>query len=619
MIGEARQAAARPRLRRRAVFGAVSAAALLYFALAAIAQAPGDVNCDGRIDSADTHLLAHALFRALPGCVVAEVNQDGRTSAGDLTAAVRALASPPASGARISYLGIAGANGSPLAGLGAIGETPVFFRNSGVGFRIVIEAARGFNGVPPGRKTFDFDPTNPSRRPDLQIGCTAPLGDGSPAICADGVPAVPPPHFGGSQKVADSLNDLACNFDVITSPRFACTIDRFQAPSFLDPSTELQFCLQVTSRLQFPAGDTLCSVRLRDEGGTLGPLRQFVLRVDSGPVPPTFTPTLLATSTPTSTPRPTSTATARPTSSPTPTLPPTATPSATRESPPFTPTIGATSTRTPTATAPTAQPTATRTASQTPTATAPEGVTPSATPTRTRTPTVTPTRTTTLTPTRTRSPTPSASASPSRSPTPASPQGPVVTFFGLARPDEALIAPSGTTPAGIPVYTRPFGSGFRIVVEGGLGPSFEEIGASSFSFGGSSFPDLQIQANRPLGNGSLAVCDREGSTAGGVPAVDPPSFQQTPFILGAINDLSCRFVDGGGAFRGRQSSSDSCVQNPPDSGVFAFVHPSTRIQFCALVDLAYAFPPGDTVVTVRLRDTAGNVGVPRQIVVRVGQ
>jgi hypothetical protein len=569
---------------------------LLRLGTTASAQAPGDSNCDGRIDSADLRALVSTLYgESGSECAVGEVNNDGRINAADLVAAAHAIAAPPASGARISFLGIAGPNGTPLSSLGTIGETPVYFRNSGTGFRIVVEAASGFNHVEPGRTTFDFDPTNPNRRPDLQIGCTSALGDGSPAICEDGVPAMSPPHFGSSQKVADTLNDFACNFDVITSPRFACTMDRFQVSNFLGTDSELQFCLQVTTRLQFPAGDTLCSVQLRDEGGTLGPLRQFVLRVDTGPLPPTFTATVRASSTPTATPRPTGTATASVTRARS------ATPSPTRPTPmssPTSPAVTPTATMSAIATSAT-PPTATRTASVT----------------RTRTRTPTPSRT----PTATLSATALPTASPTRSATPSSPQGPVVTFMGLARADEALINPTGTTPNGVPIYTRSFGSGFRILVEGGVGPSFENVGVSSFSFGAFTFPDLQVQVDRPLGNGSAQVCDRDGTTAGGVPAVNPPVFVETPAVLGAVNDFACRFVDGSGAFRGRQSSSDACVQNPPDSGVFNFVHPDTRIQFCALVDLAFAFPRGDTLVTARLRDELGNVGVPRQIVVRITQ
>ena len=44
---------------------------------------------------------------------------------------------------------------------------------------------------------------------------------------------------------------------------------------------------------------------------------------------------------------------------------------------------------------------------------------------------------------------------------------------------------------------------------------------------------------------------------------------------------------------------------------------STAVQFCYRVPYAVSFPPGDTVLAVRLQDEAGNTGEIEQIVVRV--
>ena len=554
------------------------------------AQMTGDTNCDSRLDAADVRDLMPVVFGdSASSCFAGEVNDDSSITAADVIAAIATASRPTPMGAQISYVGVVGSNGTAIGALGNIGDTPVFFRTSGSGFRIVVEGLAGINRVAAGKDTFDYDPSNPNRRPDLQIGCTQALGDGSSAVCDSGVPAIPAPHFNGRQRTADALNDLSCIFDVISSSRFACTIDRFQNANFIATSSEVQFCLQVTQRVEFPAGDTLCTVQIRDEGGTLGPAKEFIIRVSSGPVPATFTATAVATSTPTATLRPSNTPSR----------------TATR-----TGTIG------PSPTSGIATPTFARTSPTTP------GV-PSATPTisATRTVTRTPTRShsPSLTPTRTISASPTASRSATRTATPSSPQGPVVTFFGLARADEALIQPSGVTEQGVPIYARPFGNGFRIVVEGAPGPSFEDPGLSSYSFGAAAFADLQIQSTRALGNGSASVCDRDGTNAGGVPGINPPAFQPTSMILDATNDFSCRFVDGGGAFRGRTNTTDSCVQNPPDSGVFLFVDPRTRVQYCALVDSPIRFPAGETVLTVRLRDVLGNVGVQRQIVVRIDE
>jgi hypothetical protein len=49
------------------------------------------------------------------------------------------------------------------------------------------------------------------------------------------------------------------------------------------------------------------------------------------------------------------------------------------------------------------------------------------------------------------------------------------------------------------------------------------------------------------------------------------------------------------------------------------VNANSAIQFCTqqAVPFKMAFQSGDTLLTVRLQDTSGNVGVPRQVVVRV--
>jgi hypothetical protein len=190
----------------------------------------------------------------------------------------------------------------------------------------------------------------------------------------------------------------------------------------------------------------------------------------------------------------------------------------------------------------------------------------------------------------------------------------VVTFFGMLRSDDTLVPPSGTTETGVPIFERRFGLGFQLVIEGKPGPS----GAAVGRFAGVSLPsfaDLQVQVDRALGNGSVAVCDLAGGpNPGGVPAVDPPSFASTPSTVAAVNDLSCRFLDGGGAPFGRDAP-EACVEF--ESGLFGFVDPETTLQFCGFVNGAFDFPAGDTLVTTRLRDETGNVGEPAQIVVRV--
>lgn len=233
-------------------------------------------------------------------------------------------------------------------------------------------------------------------------------------------------------------------------------------------------------------------------------------------------------------------------------------------------------------------------------------------PTSTIVSTATPTLTSVPTGTPTATPSPVATATET---IPAA--GPVITFFGIARPDDVLIDATGVDDAGVPFYTRTIGSGFRIVVEAAPGSNGAPPGNSAFSPDGTTPPALQIASSRPLGDGSPAVCDRTRPDLGGVPALDPPIFSSDPAVVAVMNDLSCRFLDGGGAPRGRDATTESCVLVPAESGIYAFAAPTTRMQFCTLVDRSFAFPQGDTLLTVRLLDRNGIPGPAAQIILRV--
>ncbi|HVO27896.1 MAG TPA: dockerin type I repeat-containing protein [Candidatus Margulisiibacteriota bacterium] len=600
----------------------------------ALAQVRGDVNCDGQLDSNDLSALIAVLFGdGASDCGAADVNGDGYADAADITALQQAL--DPPTGPVVTFLGLAGADGRPTTPLGTIGNTPVYFRNTGSGFQLVVEARPGLSGQQPGVVTFD-----PSRRPDIQIESSAALGDGSPALCEGGVPAINPPDFGPTRAVANALNDLACHFPApATSPNFSCTQDSFGRPRFMSTDTRTQFCLLIPRDLEFPTGQTTLSVRWRDTASNLGPLQQLILQVDSGPPPATFTasPTVVATPTRTASATITTPPTLTPTTSrvrtPTPTQTTLTTPLATRSPTPSavitiaTPTNRRpTSSATATSTSSAASPTLNAMGSPTPTATRPTGtltppptrtpttlVLPSASPTRTptvtRTPTPQPTMTRTPTSTRTRTATRTATL------TPVGPSGPVITFFGVTRADDTLVAPSGTTPDGVRIYQRSGGTGFSLVVEGAPGPSGSPVGRSAFAGSATSFPDLQVEVSRPLGNGSKAVCDRSGSMAGGVPAVDPPSFDETPAVVAAVNDLSCRFLNGSDMPVAR-SRDEACIMFP--NGELGFAKQPSTLQFCGFITRFMEFPSGETLVTARLRDQAGNAGAPAQIVISVG-
>jgi len=163
------------------------------------------------------------------------------------------------------------------------------------------------------------------------------------------------------------------------------------------------------------------------------------------------------------------------------------------------------------------------------------------------------------------------------------------------------------------------GAGFFIVIEAKPGSSGQSPGVITVSATGR--PDMQMEANHNLGNGSLAVCDVAGpqptQTPGGVPAVDPPNFDSTcamtPPVLcqeitDALNDFGCRFIN---------STSDPCTFN---GMTYAHVTPGSNIkQLCtaAAVSTDWSFPRGDTLLTAQWLDQDGNPSLPKSIFVRV--
>lgn len=244
-------------------------------------------------------------------------------------------------------------------------------------------------------------------------------------------------------------------------------------------------------------------------------------------------------------------------------------------------------------------------------------------PTRTATPTATMTATRTATPTATSSATPTRTATSSATATPTSTRlpGPEITFFGLTRADETLLTPDDVADDGTPIYERTAGasgraSGFVLVVEGRPGSSGARLGESSYDVTGAGFPDLSVQVDQPLGDGSTTVCDDPQEDPGGVPATLPVGFDPTLENIAAVNDFACRFQDGTGKYLARTNPADSCVSF---NGRFDFVFPETTTQFCGSVNVPLGFPPGDTTVTARLRDVRGAWGGYVQIIIHIAR
>lgn len=219
-----------------------------------------------------------------------------------------------------------------------------------------------------------------------------------------------------------------------------------------------------------------------------------------------------------------------------------------------------------------------------------------------------PTRT--PTPTRTRFMT----VTPTRSPTPVS-VGPVVTFFGIVRADGTTIEPIGESGDGAPIFSRVVGAGFLIVVEAIPGSSGSSVSTSTSGADGAR-PDMQIQSDRDLGNGSSLVCDvgpiREGLPLGGVPGISPTSFDpDSQGITDALNDFGCRFSNTTGNWCTFDAGENP---NPVSQG-----DPRDLVQFCTneVIGVALHFDSGDTRLTVQLRDFEGNVGSRASMIVRV--
>jgi len=166
----------------------------------------------------------------------------------------------------------------------AVGR-PVYLRSQGQGLMLVVEARQGASRL----DDLTYDPTGFA--PGIEIIASRPLGDGSPAVCdydpplIGGVPGVDPLVFDDSAAVRDAVADLGCRFnDGTGAPRgrnanSACTRDAGALYSFIDPQTDLQYCLPIAKAWAFPVGDTIVAARVRDLAGNVSAVSEIVIRV----------------------------------------------------------------------------------------------------------------------------------------------------------------------------------------------------------------------------------------------------------------------------------------------------------------------------------------------------
>lgn len=192
----------------------------------------------------------------------------------------------------------------------------------------------------------------------------------------------------------------------------------------------------------------------------------------------------------------------------------------------------------------------------------------------------------------------------------------MITFFGLAEASGVVQRTPGKDAFNRDVYRRPLPSNFLIVVEAKPGVNNVPVGQSlPTEDDGVSLPDLLIQAERNLGNGSTEVCDLgPPPDIGGVPGVNPlTNSTDSAFVRRAFIDFGCRFQI-------HARSEDACTVN--SLGNFRFASPTITgqtIQFCfePAVGTEVGFPRGATLLRARVRDRNGGIGDPVEIVVDV--
>jgi hypothetical protein len=204
--------------------------------------------------------------------------------------------------------------------------------------------------------------------------------------------------------------------------------------------------------------------------------------------------------------------------------------------------------------------------------------------------------------------------------------GPIVRFVGVVNPDgcsgccefDCQLTPTPTPQTdaqGRPVFVRSSGSSFLLVAEAGPGTSGRQPGSEGVYSAGaiqpivdpSGRPSIQLIPSRDLGNGSTQV-DCRGIKIGGVKGF--PNGLTMPAgsdITTGLIDMACRFE--------LVSTAAACTRDR--FGNFAFLNPVTTRQFCYQLSAAAELPIGDTIFSLQFRDTSGNLGPRKEIVVRV--
>jgi hypothetical protein len=187
----------------------------------------------------------------------------------------------------ITIFGLARADDLPLQpnGMDSAGR-PVFERVQGQAMTIVLEARRG-------ERPLELSAYEPGGGPrGVEFLVSRPLGDGSPTVCdylstmIGGVPGIDPPVFSDEPEVQNAIDDLGCRVnDGAGAPlarvgQNACTrMDPSFEYGFIDPTSDLQYCLPIARAWNFAVGDTVVAARVRDTAGNVSATREIVVRV----------------------------------------------------------------------------------------------------------------------------------------------------------------------------------------------------------------------------------------------------------------------------------------------------------------------------------------------------
>jgi hypothetical protein len=200
----------------------------------------------------------------------------------------------------------------------------------------------------------------------------------------------------------------------------------------------------------------------------------------------------------------------------------------------------------------------------------------------------------------------------------------VITYFGIVAADGCGACPGipncncGASPTPTPefdnqgrqVFRVSHGAGYLLVIEARPMPG-STVGTFVPVPGSASRPDMQVQGDRDMGNGSIEVCDVDAAPlGGGIPGINPPDFGPGQDITDALTDFACRLTPF--------QPATPCTLNR--NGGFAVLTPgglpSSARQFCHSWRTIEEFHVDDTVLTAQSRDTGGALGPQKQIVVR---